>query len=127
MINFFFILFHVNIYLIYLFEKFLQFNQLCISNNDFESIDLNIIICSSLYSIFWSISFQSEYHLKLKSIEEFIRYVEQTIENIETNDEYTVMMKRAAKGILFNLDLIQMDIQPIEDNCDHNDNSNNQK
>jgi hypothetical protein len=104
-------------------QKFLQFNQLCISNTDFESTDLNMIICSSLYAIFWSISFQSEYHHKLKSIDEFIRFVEQTSKT-ETNDEHAVMMKRAAKGILFNLDLIQMDIQPIEDHINDTNKKN---
>ncbi|CAF1306013.1 unnamed protein product [Adineta steineri] len=90
-------------------EKFLLFN------NIYQSTDLNTIICSSLYTIFWSISFQAEYHAKLKSIENFIQYVEQ-ISKLESIDEHAVMMKRAAKGILFNLDLIEMDVQPIEEN-----------
>ncbi|CAF0889251.1 unnamed protein product [Adineta ricciae] len=96
-----------------LMDKFLLFNV------NYQSTDLNTIICSSLYTIFWSISFQSEYHSKLKSMEEFIAHVEQ-ISKLESNDEHAIMMKRAAKGILYNLDLIQMDIQPIEESINEN-------
>ncbi|CAF3598996.1 unnamed protein product [Rotaria sp. Silwood1] len=84
-----------------LIEKFLLFNNIC------ELTILNTTICSSLYTIFWSISFLSEYSIKLKS-----------------NDEYALDMKRAAKGILFNLDCLQIDIRSIEDNHNHNSDDN---
>ena len=90
-------------------EKFLLFHRTCFST------DLNTIICSLLYSIFWSISFHVDFTLKLKSNEEFLRCVEQSSKS-DSTDEHAVAMKRAAKGILFNLDLIQMDIEPIVEN-----------
>ncbi|CAF0855709.1 unnamed protein product [Rotaria sordida] len=107
-----------NIYELFI-EKFLLFNNIC------ESTVLNTIICSSLYTIFWSISFLSEYSIKLKLNNEFLSFVEQRAKN-QSNDEYELDMKRAAKGILFNLDCIQMDIQPIEDNHNHDDDDDNQ-
>ncbi|CAM2721124.1 unnamed protein product [Rotaria socialis] len=95
-------------------RKFLEFNQSCTRNDNVESTDLNTLICASLYTIFWSISFQSDYSTKLKENNEFIEFVQQVSTN-ESTDENIVAMKRAAKGILFNLDLIQTDLQPIDD------------
>ncbi|CAF0860060.1 unnamed protein product [Rotaria sordida] len=42
----------------------------------------------------------------------------------ESNNEHIFAMRRAAKGILFNLDLVQIDLESIYDNnteieCDH--------
>ncbi|CAF4529988.1 unnamed protein product, partial [Rotaria socialis] len=95
-------------------RKFLEFNTSCTRNDNVESTDLNTLICASLYTIFWSISFQSDYSTKLKENNEFIEFVQQVSTN-ESTDENIVAMKRAAKGILFNLDLIQTDLQPIDD------------
>ncbi|CAF4103292.1 unnamed protein product [Rotaria sp. Silwood2] len=98
-------------------EKFLLFNATC------ESTVVHTIICSSLYTIFWSISFQSGYNTKLKSNDKFLSLVEQRVKN-QSNDEYNLCMKRAAKGIFFNLDYIQTDVQSIEDNHKNDDNDN---
>ncbi|CAF1367986.1 unnamed protein product [Rotaria sp. Silwood1] len=100
-----------------LIEKFLLFNTIC------ESTALNGNICSSLYTIFWSISFLSEYNSKLKSNDKFLLLVKQRI-NYESNDEHALVIRQAAKGILFNLDCLQMDMSLIEDN--HNNNDDNQ-
>ncbi|CAF3737390.1 unnamed protein product [Rotaria socialis] len=96
-------------------EKFLLFNAIC------ESTTLNTMICSSLYTIIWSISFQPEYSMKLKSTDKLISTVEQRVKN-ESNDEYALEMKRVAKGILFNLDCLQMDAQAtaVDPNGDDN-------
>ncbi|CAF3955330.1 unnamed protein product, partial [Rotaria sp. Silwood1] len=100
-----------------LIEKFLLFNTIC------ESTALNGNICSSLYTIFWSISFLSEYNSKLKSNDKFLLLVKQRV-NYESNDEHALVIRQAAKGILFNLDCLQMDMSLIEDN--HNNNDDNQ-
>ncbi|CAF3975694.1 unnamed protein product [Rotaria sordida] len=99
------------------FQKFLEFNHLCTRNSNIESNDLHGLICSSLYTIFWSISFQSDYYLKLKNNDEFIQFIEQ-MSKTESNNEHIVTMRRAAKGILFNLDLVQTDLQPIDNNIE---------
>ncbi|CAF2819150.1 unnamed protein product [Rotaria sp. Silwood2] len=87
-------------------QKFLDYNQLFLTNTDVDSTDLNILICSLLYNIFWSISFQSEYHDLLKSNMKFVQFVQQ-IAKIKGNDEYIVRMRESANGILFNLDLVE--------------------
>lgn len=112
-----YIMSHENIYELFI-EKFLLFNNLC------ETTALNTLICSSLYTIFWSISFQTEYNLKLKLNEKFLDLVEQTA-TVQSKDEPILIMRRAAKGILFNLDRIDMDVEPIEDITTTNDNNNN--
>lgn len=101
-------------------QKFSEFNHLCTKNDNSESADLNALICSSLYTIFWSISFQQDYVVKLKDNDEFIGYVMQ-MSKADSTDEHIIAMKRAAKGILYNLDLVQTDLQPIEDNTETND------
>ena len=68
-------------------QKFLHFNR---SAND---TDLNTIICSLLYSIFWSISFHPEFSSRLKSIAEFLNLVDERAKS-ESPDEHAVMMKR---------------------------------
>ncbi|CAF1305003.1 unnamed protein product [Rotaria sp. Silwood1] len=95
------------------FGKFLEFNHLCTRHGNTESNDLHELICVSLYTIFWSISFQSDYYVTLKENDEFIRFVVQ-MSKTESNDEHIVAMRRAAKGILFNLDLVQTDLQLID-------------
>ena len=100
-----------NIYELFV-QKFISFNTTC------ESSELNTTICSSLYTIFWSISFLLEYNGKLRSNEKFLSLVEQRI-TYQSNNEHSANMKRAAKGILFNLDL---DSQPIEEHQNNNDN-----
>ncbi|CAF2187676.1 unnamed protein product [Rotaria magnacalcarata] len=103
-----------NIYELFI-EKFILFNAVC------ESTILNTIICSSLYTIIWSISFQPEYSMKLKSNDKLISTVEQRVKN-QSNDEYALEMKRVAKGILFNLDYLQMEAQAtaVDPNSDDN-------
>ncbi|CAF3324921.1 unnamed protein product [Rotaria sp. Silwood2] len=97
-----------------LIEKFLLFDTIC------ETTVLNGSICSSLYTIFWSISFLSEYNIKLKSNDKFLLLVKQRV-NYESKDEHALVIRQAAKGILFNLDCLQMDMSPIEDNGNSND------
>ncbi|CAF4177820.1 unnamed protein product [Rotaria sp. Silwood2] len=94
-------------------SKFLEFNHLCTRNGNVEPNDLHGLICASLYTIFWSISFQSDYYVILKENDEFIRFVMQ-MSKTDSNDEHIIAMRRAAKGILFNLDLVQIDLQSID-------------
>lgn len=102
-----------NIYELFL-EKFFLFSDLC------ESSILNTIICTSLYTIMWSVSFQAEYNIRLKSNDRFLSIVEQG-SKIQSNDEYALKIKNIAKGILFNLDYTQMDIKTMDnDNSDGN-------
>ncbi|CAF3758960.1 unnamed protein product [Rotaria sp. Silwood1] len=95
------------------FGKFLEFNHLCTRTGDVESNDLHGLICVSLYTIFWSISFQSDYYVILKNNNEFIRFVVE-MSKTESNDDHIIAMRRAAKGILLNLDLVEIDLQPID-------------
>jgi len=101
-----YILSYKQIYDLFL-EKFLLFNRI------YHTSILYTIICASLYAIFWSISFQSEYNTQLKSNEEFLSQVRDKA-NIQTNDEYIVDIRQAAKGILFNLDCIEINSDSIE-------------
>ncbi|CAF3556177.1 unnamed protein product [Rotaria socialis] len=87
-------------------EKFLEFNRLLLSSADSESSDLNTLICSQFYTIFWSISFQLDYHPTMKNNTEFVRFIEQIAE-IDSSSEEIAIIKRSAKGIRFNLDLDQ--------------------
>ncbi|CAF4923541.1 unnamed protein product [Rotaria sp. Silwood1] len=95
------------------FGKFREFNHLCTRTGNVESNDLHGLICVSLYTIFWSISFQSDYYVILKNNDEFIRFVVE-MSKTESNDEHIIAMRRAAKGILLNLDLVEIDLQPID-------------
>ncbi|CAF2100937.1 unnamed protein product [Rotaria magnacalcarata] len=82
-------------------EKFLLFNTI------YESTALDTIICASLHTIFWSISFLPEYSVKLESNAKFLSSIEQRIKT-QTMDEHAAVMRRAANGILFNLGLINV-------------------
>lgn len=102
-----------NVYELFV-DKFLIFNTMC------ESTALHAIICASLYTIFWSISFLPEYSAKLKLNDKFLSFVEQKARSL-SNDEHTLTMKRAAKGILFNLDSIQTETQLADDQAKDDD------
>ncbi|CAF3443246.1 unnamed protein product [Rotaria socialis] len=97
-------------------EKFLLFDTI------YELTALNTIICASLYTIFWSISFLPEYSVKLKFNAKFVSSIEQRAKT-QSMDEHAVVMRRAAKGILFNLGSTHTDMQSIEDNHNDEDNS----
>ncbi|CAF4582970.1 unnamed protein product [Rotaria sp. Silwood1] len=65
----------------------------------------------------------------ISNIQTILDYIlEQTMKAFDSNDlcfgSYNVYMKRAAKGILFNLDCLQIDIRSIEDNHNHNSDDN---
>ncbi|CAF4569394.1 unnamed protein product [Rotaria sp. Silwood2] len=87
-------------------QTFLEYNKLLLLDVNSESSGLNTRMCSLLYTIFWSISFQTNYHVKLKANTEFVGFIQQTAK-MNSSDKYVASIRQSANGILFNLDLVQ--------------------
>ncbi|CAF0966207.1 unnamed protein product [Rotaria sp. Silwood1] len=98
-------------------QKFLEYNKLLLLDVNSESSDLDTLMCSLLYTIFWSISFQTNYHVKLKTNTEFVGFIQQTAKK-NSNDGYVGSIRQSANGILFNLDLIQQSHLPSKPDID---------
>jgi len=66
-------------------------------------------ICSLLYNIFWSISFQRDYHHLLETNHKLVEFVKQISKN-QGNEDQIALVRKLADGILFNLDLIESNV-----------------
>ncbi|CAF0850331.1 unnamed protein product [Didymodactylos carnosus] len=90
-------------------EKFIQCNSIvtedAILTNTYE------VICTTLFKVFWSISFQDSYDNKLKSNNDFIRLVllaaQQPTTETQIDVERRSSIRNSAQGILTNLDIHQ--------------------
>lgn len=92
--------------------NFLSYSELLLNPADGPSMEWNRALCSLLYRIFWSISFQPAYHAQLKANPALVQLVQRMAKH-HGDDDDSVLLREAADGILFNLDLIE---QPVHAN-----------